>query len=345
MKIVMKKTSLKKPHMHLTRFIKPVRRHQQGVALLTALLIVAFATIIAVNIIERQQYDVQRLQNILLGQQAYLFALGGEAWAKSVLFRDKNNSNTSKTDNLFEDWAKPLPSTFIEGGTISGKINDLQGRFNINNLYIKDRNDLSQINRLKEQKALFERLLRVLEISNPISDAIIDWMDTDADVTFPRGAEDQNYLEKSAGYRAGNKKISNITELLLVEGITARIYKKLEPYICALPEQTTININTAPAEVIAALSDQLDLEKAISIVENRTSAFDTVKKFIDKTKGLTTNKTSYELVITPLIGVSSRYFEVQAYVQIDKIRNNLVSTLKRTSTNGIETLSRSPGMN
>jgi len=145
-------------------------------------------------------------KNILLGQQAYLFALGGEAWAKSVLFRDKNNSNTSKTDNLFEDWAKPLPSTFIEGGTISGKINDLQGRFNINNLYIKDRNDLSQINRLKEQKALFERLLRVLEISNPISDAIIDWMDTDADVTFPRGAEDQNYLEKSAGYRAGNKK-------------------------------------------------------------------------------------------------------------------------------------------
>jgi len=318
---------------------------QKGIALLTALLVVALATIIAVNITERQQYDIRRMENILFNQQAYYYTLGGEAWAISVLAADGKRSSHKNTDNLFEDWAQPLPPTPIEGGMIAGKIDDLQGRFNLNNLYIKDRKDAPALKYLNEQKKVFERLLNILKIDLPISQAVIDWIDADADASFPDGAEDQDYLALTPAYRTANQRMSNISELLLVKGVSYEIFNKLKPFICALPVNTTININTAPAEVIAALSSQLDLGMANNIIKDRTSVFSSIKDFLDTTKGYVRDKSAYELEITPLIGVSSQYFQVQATVQIDKINKNLISILQRNSKGEVIVLTRTPGIN
>jgi len=322
-----------------------VTRPQKGIALLTALLVVALATIIAVNITERQQYDIRRMENILFNQQAYYYALGGEAWAVSILTTDSKSSSHKKTDNLFEDWAQPLPPTPIEGGMIAGKIDDLQGRFNLNNLYIKDRSDAAALKYLKEQQKVFERLLVVLKIDPRISMTVIDWLDADGDASFPDGAEDAEYLALTPSYRSANQRMSNISELLLVKGISYEIFLKLKPFVCALPANTTININTASAEVIAALSSQLDLSMAKNIIEDRTAVISSNKDFLDTTKSYVRDKTRYELEITPLIGVSSQYFQVQATVQIDKINKNLISILQRNSKGEVIVIARNPGAN
>ncbi len=322
----------------------PSHSRQCGVALLTALLIVSLATIIAVNISERQQYDIRRVENLLHSEQGYYYALGGEAWARSALYRDHKNKNTSSTDNLFEDWAQPLPVTIIAGGSISGQVYDLQGRFNLNNLHLKNPADQQQVNNQKLQRAYFERLLSVLDIKANVTQAIMDWMDQDSDITFPDGAEDQTYSQQTPPYRTSNRIMSSPSELVLIEGVTIEMYAKLKHFVTALPEVTTININTAPAEIIAALSTQIDLQKASEIVEQRTDVYDSNTKFIDATKTYAANKNQYELDITPLIGVSSQYFQVQAQVQMDNVSTNLNSILKRQTNSSIEVIARSPGI-
>lgn len=315
---------------------------QSGVALITALLVVALATIIAVNITERQQYDIRRMQNLLNNQQAYYYAIGGEAWAKGLLYKDyKDDQRKNGTDNLYEDWAQPLPVTLIENGALSGSIIDLQGLFNINNLYIKDPKNTIDKKQLTEQTQVFNRLLTILEINASITDAIIDWLDNDAQ-SSTNGAEDDVYLQKTPAYRAANQMMNNVSELLLIEGVNIKIYNKLRPFITALPEITTINVNTAPAEVIAALSGQLTLEKATNITEDRGSAFNTTKDFIDDTKNYARDKNKYEGDIATLIGVTSGYFQVNSEVKIDTIYKQLVSTVKRNTDGSVNILTRAP---
>ena len=325
--------------------MKTFPSQQRGVALLTTLLVVAMATIIAVNITDRQQYDIRRMENVLFSIQAQNYALGGESWAKSLLARDlKDDNKNGGTDNLFEDWAQPLPVTFIEGGTIAGRINDLQGRFNLNNLYIANRDDLNEVNQQQEYVIMFKRLLGILDIQEPITPAIVDWVDADTDVTFPGGAEDEAYLSRELSYRAANRRMSSISELLLVEGVTYEIYEKLRPFISVMPEKTTINVNTAEAEIIAALSSQLNPAEGATIVEDRTEAFKDIDDFFDATSGLATDQNQYQLEVTPLISVTSQYFQINASVQIDNINSKLTSSLKRHTDYRIEVISRSPGV-
>ena len=96
----------------------------KGVALITALLIVALATITAVAITTRQQLDIHRTANIINGEQAYMYALGGEEWVKQILLDDNN-----AIDSFQDNWAISMPALPITGGSIQGQVEDLQGRF------------------------------------------------------------------------------------------------------------------------------------------------------------------------------------------------------------------------
>src|SRR5215208_3086523 len=132
----------------------------QGVALITALLIVALATVAATSFATQQQLDIRRTGNLIDGDQAWAYAEGGEAWAKLILQRDTKddqqansnpddqqaNSNpddqqaNSATDDLTEPWAQPLPPIKLVGGYMIGRITDAQARLNLNNLVIPDPN-------------------------------------------------------------------------------------------------------------------------------------------------------------------------------------------------------------
>ena len=107
------------------------RGTQTGVALITAVLIVTLAAIVAGNLFWSNFLSMRRTETTLYTDQAYLYALGAEAWAADILKTDAQDSNH---DHLGEEWAVSLPPLPIDGGLLEGLVEDMQGRFNINNL-------------------------------------------------------------------------------------------------------------------------------------------------------------------------------------------------------------------
>lgn len=300
---------------------------QHGVALITALLVVALATLAAVAMTARQQLDIRRTANVLNNEQAYMYALGGESWIKRILLRDaKHNS----TDSFHDEWAMPLPPLPIPGGTIQGKIEDLQGRFNLNNLV--EKGQASQ-----EDIILFKRLLQVLELPPTLAQVMVDWIDSDMETQIPDGAEDETYLTKTPAYRTSNTLFSNPTEIRLLAGIDNDSYQKILPYINTLPTRTPINVNTAPLPVLMALAEELTETEAVTLIEYREKKpFDTVQDFLahDALAGIPDNAKN--------LSVSSHYFLLTAQVQIDRARAQLSSILQRLP-NKVTVLMRSQG--
>jgi len=143
------------------------RRHdrQRGVALITAVLMVALATMLAVDVGFRGFLDQRRSGTLFALDQGYEIALGAEAWAADFLKKDMQDS---KTDHLGETWARPLPPLPIDGGTVEGRLEDMQGRFNLNNLIHTDGTPNP------EAVKQLERILAMLEIEPNWATAMAD---------------------------------------------------------------------------------------------------------------------------------------------------------------------------
>ena len=107
------------------------RPKSRGIALITAMLITALATMVAANLAWDNALDVRRTMVLLNRDQAIQVALGAESWVIGILHQDLEDS---QTDHLAEIWATELPGLPIEGGEVFGVVTDLQGRFNVNNL-------------------------------------------------------------------------------------------------------------------------------------------------------------------------------------------------------------------
>jgi general secretion pathway protein K len=111
---------------------------QTGVALITVLLIVFLASIAAISLASMQQIAIRRSGALLHQQQARLYTLGIEQEGLLILIRDRQNN---KTDHPGEAWAS-LPLVLpVDGGTLAGRIRDLQGCFNLNNLWQPDQSE------------------------------------------------------------------------------------------------------------------------------------------------------------------------------------------------------------
>ncbi|MEQ1581957.1 MAG: type II secretion system minor pseudopilin GspK [Steroidobacteraceae bacterium] len=221
-------------------------RREHGVALITAVLMVALATILAVNVGFRGYLEQRRSMTLFALDQGYEVALGAEAWAADILRADKRDS---KTDHGAEIWATPIPPLPIDGGELEGRLEDQQGRFNLNNLLRADGKANPQA------LAQFERILVALNLETRWAGMIVDWIDADANPNFPDGAEDGVYLGESPPFRTANMPITRVSELLSLPDFGLERYQKLLPYVTALPSGTPLNVCTAPGIVIDALSD------------------------------------------------------------------------------------------
>jgi len=290
---------------------------QQGVALITALLIVAMVTVAAVAMATRQQMDIRRTGGMLHGEQAYAYLLGAESWALVVLARDRGDS---KIDTLYEDWSTQPPVSIVEGGSIIGRILDLQGRFNVNGLV--DGKGVAD----KDAITRYKRLLRQLDLDESLAEALADWIDSDINVLFPDGAEDEAYLGAATPYRTANRLVVDISELRLVKGYEPEVIEKLRPFIAALPEITPLNINTASAEVLITVAEDMSLSDGESLIETRgEDGFQTVDKFTGE-KELSGKK---QMTTAPL-SVDSQWFLMLSEATIGQSRARLASLIQRT---------------
>ena len=132
------------------------------------MLITALATIVAANLAWDNALDVRRTMVMLNRDQAVQVALGAESLVQNVLRQDLQDS---QTDHLAEFWSGDLPVFPIDGGEVFGTIEDLQGRFNINNLIATD----GTIN--DESLEQFRRLLNALALEPRFAGIAADWLD------------------------------------------------------------------------------------------------------------------------------------------------------------------------
>lgn len=234
-------------------------RRQRGIALITAILVVALASIAAAAILSSANIAIHRASTLQDTEKAWWYADGVETWVKAVLQHD---AEKNKTDSFKDDWARPVDYLPVDEGAIRGHVEDLQGRFNLNNFGVADPN------RYQQYVAVFERLLQNIEGADPsqakaIATAIRDWVDADQQPTGLDGAEDSEYLGMAPPYRTPNWPMESVSEVLAVKGMSADLYNKLMhcansktgPVSCitALPQPTAINVNTAPEPVLRAL--------------------------------------------------------------------------------------------
>jgi general secretion pathway protein K len=297
--------------------------------LLIALVVLAIAVTLSTAMIWNRELDIRRFANIKQGDQAMEYALGAEAWAEQILRRDYQ-SNQNLTD-LSQDWAMQLPSLPVAGGSITGHLEDLQGLFNVNNLASNNAPEAAAA------LAQFQRLLINLNLDPAIADAVHDWVTAGDQPLYPGGARDEFYSRLDPPYMTAEQPMTSISELLLVKGVTPQVYTALLPYVCALPLQapgaqpgtamaaTSINIDTAPALVIASLNNGINPSTAEAAVQSRLQQpFQSLNDLIR----LLNN-------VAPAAGVktslTSSYFRLAAQVKIGSTQITLYSLLYRTA--------------
>jgi general secretion pathway protein K len=251
-------------------------------------------------------------------------AVGSEGWVRSILTDDLAQT---QNDHLGEVWATEIPALPIDSeavqGQILGKLEDLQGRFNVNNL-IDGNGELDEA--AFDQ---FGRLLSALGLEPRLAGATVDWLDPDQNETIPDGAEDPLYSGFTPAYRTADMPISNITELAAVDGMDRVSFEILLPHVIALPGRTPINVNTASVEVLQSLGPNIDLGTAEGLIQMRENG-----GFADYS-GVFAPLASAELV--PWISETSSYFQLKAVVQIDTVRVSLFTVLHRNESNGAVT--------
>ena len=299
---------------------------QKGVALITALLVVAMATVAAVAMVERLDLDVRRSANLLHGEQAALYTRAVEDWARHILARDARDS---KVDHAGEDWATILPAIAVDGGEVAGSIVDLQGRFNLNNLIVEGKPNEVEVVR-------FRRLLAALRIDAEITDALLDWLDPDLEPRFPEGAEEDEYLREEPAYRNANDYFATVSELRLVRGVTPEIYLALRPHVAALPRVTTINVNTATAPVLQSLAEGIGAADAEALIRDRgDDGYPTVADFLkhDALAGREVGEQG--------LSVSSGFFRVNSETHVGRIRSRMYSLIERTGESSVRVAMRS----
>jgi len=297
---------------------------QQGLALITAMLVVALAATAAAYLSLDQQVWLRQAQNLSERAQAEVVRQGALDWAAILLTKD---TKSDPSDNLTQTWAKPLPVIAVEGGQVTGHIEDAQGRFNLNNLLRNGAPSPADI-------GVFQRLLQAQSLDPNLSDAVLDWIDADG-TNRPYGAEDIDYLQLKTPYRAANQPMQSVEELRLVKGFTMEMVDKLRPWITALPQPTEININTTPKEVLSAVFNTLPSSAIDQLAaEREKNPFTDQAKLAQRLSELAGGKP-----LPPVsYGIKSSYFEVAIDTQFGRYQRATLALLYRPASGPVEAL-------
>lgn len=310
---------------------------QQGVALITVLSVLAVIATLSTATLLWQQTGLQRTEHLLHSSRALDYVDAMAVWAETILLRDQR---TSETDTLHESWALQLPPLTLDQGIIGGHLEDMQGRFNLNNLIMNGKFQPLEAARL-------ERLLVAAEVdagdAQQITHALRDWLDADQEETLPGGAEDYYYLALMPARRAADQPLLSATELLLLRGMTPEIWQKIAPYVTALPGYQPVNVNTAPRVVLQSLSDDMTEMLVEDILDRRlTDPFVTVEAFLDFRKNQYLPDERLPELKKASLSVASQFFLLHGSAQIaEQVIQALL--LIRRSAQGARVIQRSSG--
>ncbi len=311
------------------------KNKQSGVALITAVLIVALAVVASVSIAESYELNFRRTITAFNSGQAWSYAKGAEEWAKAILARDQKDNTYDAYDVDNSWWNNGQPLVFpLPDGYIEGKLEDAQGKLNVNALISGNKVDPKIYKR-------FERLFNSLGIDPALVGAIKDWIDVDQEFTGSGGAEADIYIGLEPPYLPADQLMEDISELRLVHGVDEDIYNQLLPHVTALPADTALNLNTASALVLESLDENIPPGVGEELVSDRNDKpFKQPNDFVShpSLKNIVTLKNS---INDGPVGVGSDYFLLNTKCVIGDSQVKMVSMIKRGKGNNLNIVKRS----
>lgn len=258
--------------------------------LITVVLLVALATTVATFLLGDSALHVRQSENIARRAEAALIARAG-----IDLARDWLRTESATADRAVGEWRYALPPMPAGNALVSGELRDAQGLLNLNNVVINGAPG--------PELAALARLFELLELDPRPVTALRDWLDADEDAS-PGGAESQAYLALEPPYRSANRPLDSIKNLYRIAGFDDRIVAAIAPYVAVLPPATKLNLNTAPAQVLAARF-AIPLDEAASLAQSRrTKRFENFADFVARVSPAYKNQIGDAAMLT----FNSEYF-------------------------------------
>lgn len=278
---------------------------QRGVAIIGALVVVAVASVATASIVERQALLAETLTGERDRVQAKWLLRGGLDWSRIILLNDARRNPVTRKGAV---WSQPIVGLEVSTpgderkAYFSGQIEDEQGKLNIWALAVNGQVQAQEL-------AALETLLAGLDLPSGLA-----------------GAMARRVADAQAG-PLGQQTVPGLRtlgDLMVVDGMTPQIIDMLSAYLAILPQRTSINVNTASAEVLSAVVPGLQLAEARDLVEQRDRGiwFNSRADFINRLA---------KPGITPgnQIGVNSEWFKVTGQVTLDLTVSDLQALLHR----------------
>lgn len=311
------------------------RSDKRGTALITALMITAVMSTVAVGLSQSLFFAIGRSGHIADRDQAYWYAVGARDFAESALLRSLPPSGEPMRPT--DAWAQGARRFEIENGALTGEVRDANNCFNLNALVTQaGRGGYTGDETAAEA---FIALMQALNIPAGEAQAIAaqatDWIDTD---TRPeaRGAEDMQYAQRPVPHRAANTLFTEAGEMLALPAMNPAYFTLLAPLVCAHPvtEQIPLNPNTLrpdqAALLAAALDNRLSLSDAALLISRRPTTGYADLEAVWQEPLLAGLELAPEA--RPLFTLTSRYFEIHVDVLQGETRYRLRESVELDST-------------
>lgn len=306
------------------------RKQQRGVAILTVMVIAVLTVTLATVIFARQSRTVREADNYQSLERAWQYAIALEQFVGMELQRD---AKTNHYDAFTDDWAITIPALPMEEGNkvkvgeFKGKVEDLQARFNLNNV-LDEKGKL----RTSGEDQQLKKLVTAVGLPESFAQRIMDWVDPDTIIQSGDSAESDYYLSGAIPYRAADMPMADPSELRLLrmesepKEKTAALAKLL-PHVIAVPfKKLTVNANTASPEVLQAIG------LTQTQIDTLLTARNTKKPYKSSSELLTalalTDPKEQERLKTAL-DVTSSYFRLQGEIRLGRARVFLTTTFFR----------------
>jgi len=285
---------------------------QKGSATIIALIVVSLIAICVSSLMWQQDFEIRKTQIFKENTQVSWLQRSLIDVVRLVLRIDLVNSQD--VDHLGEIWALPIENSRIEDYLknqdlpeelksikFSGSIQDAQALFNIANLW--DAN-LSTVNLTGVQT--YGNLLEQLGLNKNLAD------------------QTAQYVLRN------NHRLQYLDELINVPGYSSDTVKKLSQFTIVLPEPTTINLNTAPVEVLLALWPTLSQADATQFTRLRLSM--PLKSQNDISQLLTKIQPNKATQALSSVGVKSDYWLAQTNMVIEQRNISTQTLIQRFTT-------------
>ena len=286
-----------------------------GSVLLTSLLVVAIASILASVIVWKSYSSIIKVEAQQDVAQGRWILKGAIDYARWILIADSNGleGQSVQIDHLQEPWAQEIPFSkldklftsklnqadqkFFRLAGLTGSIKDEQSKFNLARITDMENSIIAE----QGLKILFKELL-VKDTSFYKFLSLLKKEHT---------ALSNKYVLEAKSFYSSKQRRKSLKKIISLLKLKPEKAKILSENVTWLSKPTPININTASIEVIAATLNESNKEKL-------TNLFEAVKKFPFRSLSEVSSFYGYKFISNNLVDVKSDFFTVTGYARFGK---------------------------